>query len=140
MRTWINSNKPTAEDAPKPEPQPRISQYVYHATDRDKIGAICECGLAPAEQPPEHGDESRCTDEAVLFFAVRQDIAECWGSVVLRFRFPNEAYQDDYGDTILLDDGTCTYTNWYTPTLIVPEQLEILVGDQWLPINESQKG
>jgi hypothetical protein len=102
--------------------------YGYHGTTLKNIPIIKRNGLIPSIGA--HEDEERGVDEPAIFFSVKPTGALIWGPILLRFPWPAEAYEDPYGDTIVLC-GEVVATNWWTPELIEPEDIEIWYRKKW---------
>ena len=43
----------------------------------------------------------------------------------MRFPSPADAYEDDYGDSVLLSDGTVSYSNWFTTERVPPGRIQV---------------
>ena len=108
--------------------------WAYHATDAAKLRAIAEEGLVPREQPEEHADEDRGEEGAVVFFCPEERLAAAWGGAVLRFPWPEESWEDPYGDATWSAAGGAGYTNHCTPLRIPPELIEVKLGGAWVPL------
>lgn len=111
--------------------------WAYHSTSLSLLASIRRRGLVPRRQPVEHEDEERATREEVTFFSAKPEWASMWGDVLLRFPWPDEesTEQDPYGDSVLLPDGTITYTNWFTHDYVPPESIEVFDGRSWVPLS-----
>jgi hypothetical protein len=99
---------------------------AYHATQPDDLAAILASGLIPQVQ--RHPGEERCipSDEPAIFFCPTHDLALAWGSVVLRFPWPDDAVEDSYGDAFLAADGCVMRTNWFTRLQVPPADIEVM--------------
>lgn len=112
-------------------------EWAYHGTDPGKLPGIANDGLVPQEQPEEHDDEERADNEALVFFSSRERYARVWGSEVLRFPWPDESWEDPYGDSMWDKDAKCVVsTNHCTPQYIPPEEIEVRRDGGWVPIRE----
>lgn len=118
--------------------QADIGDFAYHATTRDLLSVIAEKGLVPQQQPEEHSDEKRCTDEPAIFFCPTPKLASRWGEVVLRFPWPLDAWEDRYGEKREFSDGTLMKTSHFTNRYIQPEKIEIYSGD-WIELQKYAK-
>lgn len=113
--------------------------YAYHATSKKSLLNIAKRGLIPTKQPCKHADESRCTSAAAIFFAPKQDQAEYWGEVVLRFPMPEEFEEDAYGDSYWdVDRNAVMRSSYFTERAIAPETIEFLHKGKWLPLLEAR--
>lgn len=111
-----------------------MTDWVFHATTERALPSIQRKGLLPRTQPREHRGEKRVTRSAVIFFAVRPDLAKSWGPIVLRFPWPEESEPDEYGDTVYTTEYGVVESNWYTRDAVSPEQIEVMTKEGWRPI------
>lgn len=118
---------------PKSNPLPD-TDYVYHATRKSNLPSIRKNGLVPSGQPPEHSDEQRGTDEAVVFFAPTEDHARVWGEVVLRFPWPDDYEDDPYSDTTWVKGIGVVASAMFTWEAIPPGLIEVRSGKSWKPL------
>jgi hypothetical protein len=110
-----------------------VGEYGYHATVRGKLREIARFGLEPRRQPLCHADEDRCTRERVLFFAPTVQHASVWGKEIVRFPWPEESFEDDYGDTTIVD-GEVVRTAHFTYDAVPAAQVEICRRGRWVPL------
>lgn len=111
--------------------------FVFHATRERRIRSIAGRGLLPKRQPVCHADEDRCTREAVVFFTPTEDMAYLWGDVLLRFPWPPDIHRDRYSDCIMLEEGVFVLSSYFTHRPIPAREIEVLVGEEWVPIGEA---
>lgn len=111
-------------------------EWAYHGTDPWKLPSIASEGLVPQEQPEEHADEARGVEEAVVFFSPTERYAGAWGGEIVRFPWPEESWEDPYGDTMWTNEGL-VYTNHATPQYIPPDAIQAKGEGGWVPIAEA---
>ena len=111
-----------------------MTSWVFHATTERSLPSIRRQGLVPRTQPRGHRGEKRVTKRAVIFFAVRLDLAKSWGPIVLRFPWPEDSEPDQYGDTVYTSEYGVVESNWYTRDAVPPEQIEVMTKEGWRPM------
>jgi len=109
--------------------------YAYHATTKQRLPSIRRNGLVP--RPQEQPDEQRGTDDPAVFFSISPQHALVWGSVILRFPWPEEAEPDPYSDTTIYR-GEVLETNWFTTEAIAPETIDVWRNAAWHPLRRSR--
>lgn len=104
--------------------------WAYHATTRPALVKITRQGLQPRAQPRRHRGEARATTRPAIFFAPSRDLAAVWGPIVVRFPWPEEAYEDPYSD-ITIVDGEVVATHYYSFEPVPTHMIEVLVNGRW---------
>lgn len=104
-----------------------MTEYAYHATTPQGWATIQREGLLP--QPQAFPDEARCIDADVeaTFFCPTAKLASVWGEVVVRFPWPPDAIEDDYGQSMLVGNRVL-YTNWFTSLPVAPAGVELVTA------------
>lgn len=105
---------------------PAPEYFAYHATTRDALPKIKRDGLEP--KPP-----TAVENESGLYFAPSVDHAKVYGSVVLRFPWPDDAEEDWYGDTVFVD-GDWVRSSYYTMDSISPDVIDVQTKNGWKPL------
>ena len=104
--------------------------WAYHATALPVLAKIKRQGFQPRAQPRRHRGEARATTRPAIFFAPSRDLAAVWGPVVVRFPWPDEAYEDPYSDMTIVD-GEVVATHYYSFEAISPDRIEVFVNGRW---------
>jgi hypothetical protein len=99
--------------------------WAYHATTPTALRTIMRQGLRPQRQPAKHRGEARGTARPAIFFAPSRDLAAVWGPVVVRFPWPDEAYEDPYSDSTLVD-GEVVATHYYSFEAVPARAIELV--------------
>lgn len=107
--------------------------WAYHATSKKALPSIMKHGLDARRQPRRHRGEDRCYDGDALFFSPAERFAGVWGDVMLRFPWPDEAYEDEYSDMTIVD-GEVLASNWYMTDGVEPAQIQVKTATGWKPL------
>jgi hypothetical protein len=98
--------------------------WAYHATTPAALRTILRQGLRPQRQPAQHRGEARGVTRPAIFFAPTRDLAAVWGPVVVRFPWPDEAYEDPYSDATIVD-GEVVATHYYSFEAVPARAVEL---------------
>lgn len=110
--------------------------WAYHATSPKALSQISKRGLEPRAQPRRHQGEARAIDRPAIFFAPTRDHAGVWGPVVVRFPWPDEAYEDPYSDSTLVD-GEVVASHYYSFEPVPADTIEVYEKGRWMPLNRK---
>jgi hypothetical protein len=116
-----------------------LTIWAYHGTSPEAAQRIRIRGLIPRKQPRRHRGEMRATDAPAIFFAPTADLARVWGPVVLRFPWPEDAHEDSYSDTTIVD-GEVVATGYYTTDPVPRHALQVFADARWRDLDAPRGG